>query len=524
MSNAMSILLESSLRVCLLVTLTAGIVRIAGRRVPGLRDAAWRSACLAMLAFPILLLPTIRLDLRFDAPLPAFREGGAVISSPSSPKADAPWDSVRYRRHADRGGEWLIAIWASGAFAVVAWTLGGLFIARRIVVRSASAAHDLRARYDDIVGDDAISVKIAREIRSPVSIRMRRGVILLPLSATEWTHSSLRAAIAHEVAHIRRHDTWWMAAASLNCAIFWFHPLAWLIRSRLRFSAELAADGHAASQVGRIEYAHMLAASAASSGPHSGLQFAMAPPSMLRQRVDSVLTIRQQPPRLRSWLVVVAIIFMTMALSVRARIASPLESDPRGRALLSALTSDDPQTRADGLHKLARWQGREHQVLEILLAHLGDPAPIARVPQWDFHREGWQPAMSSFHHPSTGEAAALGLASFGSFAAPALESKLDSASTTERRNAAWAIGEIRHPRELSSGAVPKLIELLDDPDASVRAAAAWTLGDLGAEQSLPALRRMVRAETDRRAHAIARRSVQALEAGITLEHFRATGR
>jgi len=140
------------------------------------------------------------------------------------------------------------------------------------------------------------------------------------------------------------------------------------------------------------------------------------------------------------------------------------------------------------------------------------------MPRWDYVREGWSPALKRWQHGSPGEVAALGLASLR--ASAELETRLGSASAIERRNATWAIGELRHPRRISRRATSQLIALLRDPDAGVRAAAAWTLGDLGEQRALPALRAMAAGETDPRALDTARRSVDALAAGLNLEFFR----
>ena len=52
----------------------------------------------------------------------------------------------------------------------------------------------------------------------------------------------MRVVLLHELAHARRGD--WllqMAAEALRC-VWWFNPLAWVVRARLRRESEHAAD------------------------------------------------------------------------------------------------------------------------------------------------------------------------------------------------------------------------------------------------------------------------------------------
>ena len=65
---------------------------------------------------------------------------------------------------------------------------------------------------------------------------------MLPASASGWSAERMRVVLLHELAHARRGD--WMvpmAAEALRC-VWWFNPLAWAIRARLRRESEHAAD------------------------------------------------------------------------------------------------------------------------------------------------------------------------------------------------------------------------------------------------------------------------------------------
>jgi hypothetical protein len=84
--------------------------------------------------------------------------------------------------------------------------------------------------------------------------------VLLPLEWRDWTAEQLRAVLAHEIAHIARHDFLACVLAQAGLALHFYHPLVhWLVR-RLRLEQELAADAAAAMATGgRAAYLQSLA-------------------------------------------------------------------------------------------------------------------------------------------------------------------------------------------------------------------------------------------------------------------------
>src|SRR4029079_18832268 len=81
----------------------------------------------------------------------------------------------------------------------------------------------------------------------------------LPMARTHWGGDVLAAVVAHEASHVRRHDSWVHFAAPRNCALVWFHPLAWWLEKKLALTAEHACDDAAASAVGGpARYAEIL--------------------------------------------------------------------------------------------------------------------------------------------------------------------------------------------------------------------------------------------------------------------------
>jgi hypothetical protein len=84
-------------------------------------------------------------------------------------------------------------------------------------------------------------------------------VILLPLTWRRWSDEQVRAVLAHEGAHVRRHDPLVSLMAHVNRCLFWFHPAAWWLERALATAAEQACDEAAVRAVRTPDtYAEML--------------------------------------------------------------------------------------------------------------------------------------------------------------------------------------------------------------------------------------------------------------------------
>lgn len=69
-----------------------------------------------------------------------------------------------------------------------------------------------------------------------------RPRVVLPASARDWPMERIRVVLAHELAHIARHDWIIQLGASIFQAIYWFNPVAWLACRALRRQSEIACD------------------------------------------------------------------------------------------------------------------------------------------------------------------------------------------------------------------------------------------------------------------------------------------
>jgi GWxTD domain-containing protein len=108
--------------------------------------------------------------------------------------------------------------------------------------------------------------------------------------------------LAHEFAHLRRHDVLVSAFTRLVQCVLWFHPLAWWVSRQVANLAELACDAAALQRVNDPrDYARILvdfAGRVNAVGHRAALPgLAMASSSGIGQRVDQIFELARATPR-----------------------------------------------------------------------------------------------------------------------------------------------------------------------------------------------------------------------------------
>jgi beta-lactamase regulating signal transducer with metallopeptidase domain len=105
-----------------------------------------------------------------------------------------------------------------------------------------------------------VELRQTSEMTSPATIGWWRPVVILPVDWQEWTEEERLGVLAHELAHVRRHDFLTGLFSQVVLAIHFYHPLInWLV-NRLHLEQELAADAAAVRVVGgQKPYLKMLA-------------------------------------------------------------------------------------------------------------------------------------------------------------------------------------------------------------------------------------------------------------------------
>lgn len=140
-----------------------------------------------------------------------------------------------------------LAAWAFGASLVVSRLVVGLARVRAIR-REAAPLSD--ADWTDEVRKLARRLVVKRPVevyestRVPVAVTsgLLRPFLLLGRQARLWAAERRRIVLLHELAHVKRGDWIWILLAETALALYWWHPLAWLLTAQVRRDGEKACD------------------------------------------------------------------------------------------------------------------------------------------------------------------------------------------------------------------------------------------------------------------------------------------
>ena len=122
------------------------------------------------------------------------------------------------------------------------WAAGVLIFAIRWLVRWSRVRALLREAVAWNV-DAPVAVKFSPSRLEPGLVGILNPIILLPLGIEQQlSPAELKAVLAHELSHWRRHDNLLAAIHMLVEALFWFFPLVWWLGARLNAERERACD------------------------------------------------------------------------------------------------------------------------------------------------------------------------------------------------------------------------------------------------------------------------------------------
>ena len=108
----------------------------------------------------------------------------------------------------------------------------------------------------------AVEVLQSTLVKTPVVVGYFRPVVLLPLCVvTGLPEAQLELILAHELAHIRRHDYLVNLLQTLVETLFFYHPAVWWLSRQIRNERENCCDDVAMATVGsRADYGRALLA------------------------------------------------------------------------------------------------------------------------------------------------------------------------------------------------------------------------------------------------------------------------
>lgn len=183
-----------------------------------------------------------------------FRSGGELSGG-----TGAPWFSPQ------RWMAWLVAGWLAGVALLSVRLAAGLVRVRRLIARYAEPAtveleDMLRRLVRRLRMSRPVRVLVSRAADVPMVVGWLRPVILVPLSSLMGlTPLQLEAVLAHELAHIRRHDYLANLFQTIVETVLFYHPAVWWVSARIRAERENCCDDFGAAVHGNARaYARAL--------------------------------------------------------------------------------------------------------------------------------------------------------------------------------------------------------------------------------------------------------------------------
>ncbi len=222
-------------------------------------QARYAVACLALFACVLVPVLTTIAQLAASA-LPASSAVLRVLLPPISSGADASVGqgvlAFAATARSTTVSSWIVALWAAGTVAMflrLALGLAWVHHMRRTPRDAPHAAWQIRL--------DALAVRfglrhgvllrLVDTLDSPMSAGWWRPVVLLPTALLARMPTELiEALLAHELAHIRRHDYLVNLLQNVVEALLFYHPATWWLSHRIRVERELIADQLAAGVIG----------------------------------------------------------------------------------------------------------------------------------------------------------------------------------------------------------------------------------------------------------------------------------
>ncbi len=182
----------------------------------------------------------------------------------------------------------VVGLWALCAAALALRMVAGLLWLDRIARQPGAGDRSTQQRLERELKQLAQRFGIPREVRvrlvdtlaSPITAGWWRPVVMVPTALVPGMPPELlQALLAHELAHIQRHDYLINLLQNVIETLLFYHPAVWWISRRIRSERELIADAVAARQLGeprrlalalseleRLRFSHHQLAQAANGG------------------------------------------------------------------------------------------------------------------------------------------------------------------------------------------------------------------------------------------------------------------
>ena len=281
----------------------------------------------------------------------------------------------------DRLASWLLIGWMLGVMLLAARLVSGWLWIQRLRIHAKPASATLCGTAERL----ARRLHISRAVRTvescivevPTVIGWLKPVVLVPASALAGlSPAQLEAVLAHELAHVRRHDYLVNLLQTIVETLLFYHPAVWWVSRQIRIERENCCDDLAVQLCGdRLLYAQALADLEQLRASRARFALAATGGSLVH-RVRRVLGAPSHVEAASGWLAFAVAI--TVLVSIAGTAASGTDREP------PKTNTDQTSITHDAVLELARalrvTQRALHAVLHDLAPQVPPPPPLPPIP------------------------------------------------------------------------------------------------------------------------------------------------
>lgn len=396
------------------------LVLMRSSRLPWTRYAIGAGALAAMLIAPVVTLllqlsASIVADAKVSLASALPSTAGAALSTVATESSGALASGVPDTMFAV-----IVGLWLAGVAVFGLRLAGGWLVARRVARQAVRPAAAEIQRLAVAVGERlgvrrAVTVLESSIVAVPVMVGWLKPVIVLPAAALAGlTPDQLESLLAHELAHVRRHDFLVNLLQSIVEALLFYHPAVWWLSRRVRMERERCCDDVTVGVCDRLVYAEALKELAGMASPRFALA---ATDGDLLSRIRRVLgQADDQAGRTSRWVPIV-IVAATIVLAVQASfvIAAPGVRDQVRPAptkedeIVVTQSVEVPQSQPAPAQVEREWAKRQQSDNEqmkrewdaVLKRYQAELEPLLRSGQWQANAAQFEEALAKGQWPVT---------------------------------------------------------------------------------------------------------------------------
>ncbi|RKG97594.1 M56 family metallopeptidase [Corallococcus sp. CA053C] len=207
----------------------------------------------------------------FERSAPAFAHAAALtLTTPAPWRAlpSGPSQRPLWERAFQQVGEnlpWLVMAWGMGVAASSLRLLKGWMLLRRQVHEAVHASWEWQQRMEAMARrlglTRPVRLLVSSKLEVPSTLGWLKPVVLVPTATlTGLAVRELELVLAHELAHIRRHDFAVNVVQTLVETLLFYHPVVWWMSQVIRVERENCCDDLAVHQGSALPYARALTA------------------------------------------------------------------------------------------------------------------------------------------------------------------------------------------------------------------------------------------------------------------------